>query len=189
MSSCSLRGRWVSTGVPAPSAHNMMASLSRGQQSSKVPEPWTWRNSPLRSRKNLRGQPVPSLTQCRGPQRPLTAHSTGTGRQLVASCHVPSKLEGVLPMWCERPPSTRCGPGSASGAMFAFGSCIASPHKLSGLKQHTCVKAVSMGQESRHRASAQRFSRLQSGCHQLHSHLALGSSSELTAVGIIQSFL
>lgn len=142
MSSCSLRGRWVSTGAPAPSAHNMVASLSRGLQSSQVPEPWTWRNSPLRGRKNLRGQPVLPLTQCWGPRRPLIAHSAGTGGQLVASCRVPSKLEGVLPMWREGPPSTPCGPGSASGAIFAFGSCIASHHKFSGLKQHTCVMAV-----------------------------------------------
>lgn len=100
MSGCSLRGRWVSTGAPAPSTHNMVASLSRDQQSSKLPEPWTWRNSPLRSRKKLRCQPVLPLTQCRGPRRPLTAHSAGTGRQLLASCRVPSKLESVLPMSC-----------------------------------------------------------------------------------------
>lgn len=61
MSSYSLRGSWVSTGVSAPSAHSLVASISRGQHSSKVLESWT-RNSPLRSGKNLRGQPVPPLT-------------------------------------------------------------------------------------------------------------------------------
>lgn len=45
-------------------------------------------------------------------------------------------------MWCEGPPSTHCGPGSASGAVFAFGSCIAGHHKFSGLKQYTCYGSV-----------------------------------------------
>lgn len=168
MSSYSLRGSWVSAGVPAPSAHSLVASISRGQHSSKVLESWT-RNSPLRSGKNLRGQPVPPLTQCRIPRRPLTVAAPLSWDRQAAGSLLTCPLQAggkMLLMWCVVPSSSAPhphGPGSASRAVFTFCSCVNTSPQIQWLKTtHSYYGTTSMGQGSR---PATAGASAQSGCH------------------------
>lgn len=123
-----------------------MAFVFRHQPGSKVLESC---QSSLRSVKNFRGQPVPTLTRSRNSQKLLTNRGCLAQLGQAGSSQPPdvspslwgsSRLEGVPWMWCGNfltnlhPPAL-----TLSVAIFLFCSCITNLLKFCGLKQCTLI--------------------------------------------------